>query len=206
MRKPFTNLCRTFGRPENVASLQIYGCRRTFAGGRQQAFPIQVAENCFTRQAHELTCTPGSEGSAPPAKKRKETGQLELCFLPQTKCGRPKFKNSKFCPYHKRCYDGMQYQASKAGELETLAAALKTPESALTLFTKWEAKNPDDAKYKRKSAIDWAEFKIIEGQRQGETSRDVSQPMEEREFLIWATSKKGWLQAQFVTGGIRRLE
>ena len=138
----------------------------------------------------------------PPEKKKNTTAHKGadlsefMCF--SSKCVRPKVKNGKWCSFHKRAFDAMHFQAkaNDPSEEATLMAAMSTAESSAVAFGEWEAINPDDVKFKRENLLDWVQFKKKVGERKAVTNRDACQLMEEREYMIWGTEKKGWFQSE----------
>ena len=73
-----------------------------------------------------------------------------------------------------------------------LETVMKDPFTALDAFAESEAENPEGNRYKRNRLIKWAVWERKWGKRIEQVDGEKAAPMEQNEYLLWATNKKGW--------------
>ena len=124
------------------------------------------------------------------------------CLVPG--CSDLRRANAQFCALHKRSFDSMQYQAEKEAERMREEDDDDDQEDSLEIWNnikkneavlgeevrKFSIENPPDARYARKSLINWAAYKRSYGQRVTRRDRASDVPMWEGEFQHWGEGTK----------------
>lgn len=146
------------------------------------------------REAEASAGTSAAEGSGgkKPKKNRKDVNRDTSCFV--LTCDEQKRPGKKWCLNHNIAFDSMSYQARQAvpPEMDTLNQIMSTPEYATQAMEDWCRNNPGDAKYVRKTMINWGQWKRRFITERSSTSRDGCQPFEERQWLNHGKNIMGW--------------
>ena len=129
-------------------------------------------------------------------KRKRGVDQDEdaTCFAES--CPNLRLKGKRWCKSCNRSYDCMYYQARQNNEVASLEAALSTPEGAAEAIGDFQAENPDDAKYKKKKLINWAQFKQKYSVAHIKRDRSGCKPFEYTQWLKRGESIMGWTPAQ----------
>lgn len=139
----------------------------------------------------------GGVGGGRGGGKNKE---VRPCGCPS--CEEPVKGHSKYCERHNRLYQDMEYQRGQCQDEEACAAYVKAMANDTTAaleVEKFGFDNPGDARYKRKTMLEWCRFKRSYGHRVEQTDKDKAKPYTESAFHIYATQSEGLTPAEAKT-------
>jgi len=126
------------------------------------------------------------------AKAKAQVAEEPSCNCPH--CDEPKKKKSPYCDRHTKCFQNMSYQRTNQDDAEAAAAydaAMANPTTAAEEVETFGEVNPGDAKYKRKTLLEWARFIKKFGHRVEQYEKNKCKPFTELAFNIYATRDQG---------------
>ena len=154
-------------------------------------------------RAGDTPGTPQEKNGGASKSRKTQNGQSPQaaalkCIVDNTE---PRYGRFRFCQQHKSCYDAMKWQADNPGkgepvQTEGFLEAMADDATAVAAIKDWETLNPPSKKFARKKPINWAGFGRKYGVRVARKQIEGEVPMEEGEFIIWKTQKKGWDKPQ----------
>ena len=181
------------------------GCPNEKAVGEAQDAAADAQSAADSRGAEEGTAGGKSKGKGRgrgAGSGRKTTTRVAKPPCLVESCQALRSANARFCVDHKRNTEAMEYQATNSSEPDALDLwkAMKENDAACAKAVyEFSLDNPPDAKYRRKSLIDWAQYRRVYGSRVTKRDRCGDVPMWEGEFLHWAQETKRLPEAEAVS-------
>lgn len=134
------------------------------------------------------------EQGRPKAKPKAKATATRSCAVCGVSSNMP--PKARFCYPRKRCYDSMAEQAKKAGTMDTFNEVMGNPDSMVVAILDFADKNPPGARFKRKSLIDWVQWKRTFTRQEVYRHRVDLHPFEEEEWVRWKVNAFGWVRTE----------
>jgi len=146
------------------------------------------------------TVAPLAGGLTPtPSKRRRQEAPSQTdntCFV--LSCQTARKAGKKWCAHHNSAYDVMYYQAKTADppKKDVLDSMTSDATLATEVMEDFDRENVAHMRFKKKNMVNFARWEQrLESFRQT-TTREGSDPVEARQFMLWGTNTMGWSEAE----------